>query len=58
MRKANDIVGANLAQNLTGSFVESLVAAVVFGVEPLCLEHSPYSLGYIEMRGIRWEEIR
>lgn len=52
MRKSNDILCSNLTQNLTGSLVQNLLAAVMFGTKPLCLEHSPDCLGYVEMRAV------
>ena len=56
MRKSNDIVSSNLAQNLASSLVQDLLAAVMFGTKPLGLEHSPDSLGYVEMRAVRRKE--
>lgn len=53
MRKPNDIVNTDLAQNLTSSLVENLLAAVVFWTKPLGLEHSPDCLGNVEMGTIR-----
>ena len=56
MRKSNDILSSNLTQNLTGSLVQNLLAAVMFWTKPLGLEHSPDCLGYVEMGAVGRKE--
>lgn len=56
MIKSKDILRTNLTQNLRGSIVQNLLAAVMFGTKPLGPEHYPDCLGYVKMGALLRKE--
>lgn len=55
MGKVNDIFTSDTIQNFSGCFMKCTPAAIMVRLKPHSLKESPYRLGDVEMRRIRWE---